>query len=73
MLVLTRRAGQALIIDGRTRVKIESVVGNMVKLAIDAPKEVIILRNELVDGKKERKGPPCKDMSLEKASGDSSS
>ncbi len=48
MLVLTRKTEQAIIIDGHTIVRILAVDGERVKLGIDAPKHIGVLREELV-------------------------
>ena len=50
MLVLTRREEQAVVLADRITVKVIDVRGNHVRLAIDAPKDVRVLRTELVDG-----------------------
>ncbi len=47
MLVLTRKVEQGILIDGNIVVKILSIEGGRVKLGIDAPKDVQILRDEL--------------------------
>ncbi len=48
MLVLTRKTEQGIIIDGVTLVRILAVDGDRVKLGIDAPKHIGVLREELV-------------------------
>ena len=50
MLILTRREGESLIVelDGKpVKVLVQETKGNQVKIGIDAPKEVQILREEL--------------------------
>lgn len=47
MLVLTRRLDESLIIGDKIIVKVLAVDGDKVKLGIEAPREVSILRNEL--------------------------
>lgn len=47
MLVLSRKAGEQVVIGGRVTVTISRVHGNRVSLAIDAPSDVKILRGEL--------------------------
>ena len=48
-LCLTRRPGQTLVIGRQNiRIKVDSVVGKTVKLVIDAPRHVSIVREELV-------------------------
>lgn len=52
MLVLTRREGEALVIDGDIKVTILSVKGSQVRIGIEAPQAVPIHREELLEGKK---------------------
>ncbi len=47
MLVLTRKAGETLVIGNGIQVTIASVRGNRVKIAIDAPPECAIRRAEI--------------------------
>lgn len=47
MLVLTRREGQSFRIGDDIVVTISSVSGNKVRVGIEAPREVCILREEL--------------------------
>lgn len=49
MLVLSRRTNEAVIIDGDIKVVIVGIEGNQVKLGIEAPDDVRILREELVE------------------------
>ncbi len=49
MLVLTRRTEESVVIGGNIIVTVLGVEGEKVKLGIDAPREVTILRNELLD------------------------
>ena len=49
MLVLTRRAGEALMIGDQIGISVVEVQGDKVKLGITAPKDVRILRRELID------------------------
>lgn len=49
MLVLSRKPGESLLIGDNIYVKIVSVDGERVKVAIDAPKNVNIMRNELTE------------------------
>jgi carbon storage regulator len=48
MLVLSRKPGQSIIIDGAIRVTIVAVDGDRVRVGIEAPASVDILRAELV-------------------------
>ena len=48
MLVLTRKQGEQIKIDGRIEVTILSVQGHRVRLGIQAPNDVPVRRGELV-------------------------
>jgi carbon storage regulator len=48
MLVLSRRIGEELVIDGNIRVMVVAVKGNTVRLGIAAPPIVHVVRSELV-------------------------
>lgn len=47
MLILSRREGQSLLIDGEIEIKVTEIVGDKVKLGIAAPARCKILRKEL--------------------------
>ncbi len=49
MLILSRRAGEAILIAGGIRVVVIATERGQVRLGIDAPPEVTILRQEIVD------------------------
>ncbi len=49
MLILQRKPGEELVIGENITVSVISVEGNRVRLAITAPREVSILRRELLD------------------------
>ena len=49
MLILTRRAGEAILLDGGIRVIVIATERGQVRLGIEAPPEVNILRQEIVD------------------------
>jgi carbon storage regulator len=49
MLILSRKPGETVVIDGRIRVKIMRVEGDVVKIGIEAPSEVSIHRQEIYD------------------------
>lgn len=53
MLVLTRKKGESLIIDNSIEVVILEVNGDQVKIGINAPKEVPILRKEIYQAVKD--------------------
>ena len=47
MLVLSRKAGEKLVIDGNITVEVVKIQGNRISLGIVAPSNVKILRGEL--------------------------
>ncbi len=47
MLVLTRKQGESLVIDGNIRVEIHRISKGCVRLAIDAPESVSVDREEV--------------------------
>ena len=49
MLILTRRIGETLVIDGHIFVRILGVKGNQIRLGIDAPPEIPVHRQEIQD------------------------
>ncbi|SFQ02766.1 carbon storage regulator CsrA [Caldicoprobacter faecalis] len=49
MLVLTRKPGQSILIGDNIEVKIIDVQGDQVRIGINAPKDISILRKELMD------------------------
>ncbi|HEV2237470.1 MAG TPA: carbon storage regulator [Ktedonobacterales bacterium] len=48
MLVLRRKAGEAIVLNGVITIHVLAVEGERVKLGIDAPPEVVIVRSELL-------------------------
>ncbi len=48
MLVLRRKVGESIILDGVICVSVLAVEGERVKIGIDAPANVTILREELL-------------------------
>ena len=49
MLVLTRKPGEKIVIGGNITLIVCELEGNKVRLAIEAPRDVRILRGELID------------------------
>lgn len=49
LLILTRRVGKSLIIDEDVEVSVIGAKGNQVRIGIDTPADVTILREELLD------------------------
>ncbi len=56
MLVLTRKIGEEIIIGGTIRVKVADIRGSRVRLAIEAPRELSVQRQEIADSIKEEAG-----------------
>ena len=53
MLILTRKKGEQLVISDNIVVSVLDVEGDKIKIGIDAPKNVEIIRKELLDSVKE--------------------
>lgn len=51
MLVLSRKVGDKLVIDGNITVEVVKISGNRISLGIVAPSNVKILRGELTEPK----------------------
>jgi len=49
VLILSRKHGESIVIDGRITVKIMRLEGDVVKLGIEAPREVPVHRQEVYD------------------------
>ena len=53
MLILTRKVGQAIIIGENVEIKILEIDDGQIKLGITAPKNISVLRKELIEIKDE--------------------
>ena len=49
MLILSRKVGESIVIDGRIQVKIMRLEGEVVKVGIEAPTSVPVHRQEVYD------------------------
>ena len=49
MLILSRKLGESIVIDGNIRVKIMRVDGDVVKIGIEAPTSVPVHRQEVYE------------------------
>lgn len=49
MLILTRKKDESIIIDGKIKIKIVEIEDGKVKIGIDAPKDIDIIRKELYE------------------------
>lgn len=47
MLILTRKAGEALVLDGGIEIKITEICGDKVRIGIVAPENVKVYRKEI--------------------------
>lgn len=68
MLILTRRAGETVMIGSDVTITVLGVKGNQVRIGINAPKDVAVHREEIYDRIQSEKGggataPPEKDNS----------
>jgi carbon storage regulator len=50
MLVLTRKVSELVVIGGNIRITIISTAGGKVRIGIDAPRDIKIVREELLAG-----------------------
>ena len=48
MLILTRRVGEAVVIGNNITVRVLGIKGGQVRIGFDVPKEVEVLRTELI-------------------------
>lgn len=51
MLVLTRKPGERIVIDNDIVIEVLEVQGNRIRIGVQAPQGVTILRSELLEGK----------------------
>ena len=49
MLILSRKLGESIVIDGRITIKVMRLDGDVVKIGIDAPINVPVHRQEVYD------------------------
>jgi len=49
MLVLSRKAGEKILIDGGIEIEVVDIVGNKVKIGIVAPRDTKIVRDDAKD------------------------
>ena len=47
MLILTRKVGQTIVIDGKIMVTIMETRGRQVRIAVNAPKDISVHREEI--------------------------
>jgi len=49
MLILTRRVGEALMVGEETKIIVLGVKGSQIRLGINAPKDIVVHREEIYD------------------------
>jgi carbon storage regulator len=62
MLVLRRVSGQHIVMTGDIRITVLKVIGQHVKLGIEAPRGVVILRGELAPFEEDGRNPSPPDV-----------
>ena len=60
MLVLSRKPGEKIVIDGHIRVTVVEIHGGRVRLGIEAPESIRVLRKELVKDPASEKESLCR-------------
>lgn len=53
MLILTRKIGEGIVLNDDVKIHVMEISKGLVKLGIDAPKNMLILREELANAIKE--------------------
>ncbi len=66
MLVLSRKADQSIVINEDIVVKVIAIDNGVVKLGIDAPSNISIVRNELLENLKDSNIAASKEIEIKK-------
>jgi len=66
MLVITRKAGEAFYIGSDVCVTVEDIRGDKIRISINAPREITILRKELSDAQDVNAESASPDLSIVK-------
>lgn len=64
MLVLSRKIGESILLDDKITIKVMDISKGIVRIGIDAPKEMLILRKELEEAVKETNIKAVKNVGL---------
>jgi carbon storage regulator len=64
MLVLSRKIGQSLVIDGKTVIHILEVRGNKVRVGIEATADVLVMRSELLGDREKTDAPRERELQV---------
>jgi len=65
VLILSRKLGESILLGDDIEVSVIDVSKGVVRLGIEAPKDIVILRKELSDAVKEANVKAVKDVALE--------
>ena len=58
MLILTRKPGESIILDGGIKITVAGIQGNQIRIGIEAPKEVKVYREEVLERMSDYSAPP---------------
>jgi carbon storage regulator len=69
VLMIRRRCGESILVGENIEIRVLEVAGNRVKLGVSAPRDVLVLRNELkltedFNREASRAAPPAQLLSL---------
>ena len=64
MLVLSRKIGESILLDDNITIKVMDISKGIVRIGIDAPKEMLILRKELEEAVRETNIKAVKNVGL---------
>lgn len=67
MLVLKRKAGESIIVADNIEIKIIEVEEGRIKIGIDAPKEVSIIRKEVLEETKSENKTAAQSRNIDKS------
>ena len=67
MLVLKRKAGESIIVADNIEIKIIEVEEGRIKIGIDAPKEVSIIRKEVLEETKSENKTAAQNRNIDKS------
>ena len=66
MLILRRKPGEALVLNGVMTVYVLAVEGERVKIGVEAPPDTVIVRRELLDAEQQQRHVQRKRAELER-------
>lgn len=65
MLILTRKMGEGIVLNENVTIRVVEISKGVVKLGIDAPKEMLILREELEQAVKQSNIEASKSVNIQ--------